>query len=233
MDIIPESHQYSLTLNFKHMKKTLFGILLTFIPIISYAQRMTYFGKTRVLCMAEADTYMQGAVSIEDGKVVFRDTLDVPGKSSKDIERILSQWASFRFSQGVGRGYWSDRDYFKNGDFASVKSVEDNRIECQGNEDMVFMNQALSKDYCIVNYIFSLEYAEGKIYTTMRNINYIYAGSNNEQIRAEEWITDEECIRKLKTGGYGFYKQTGKFRVKTIDLKNELVRELKEKFDLL
>jgi colicin import membrane protein len=43
--------------------------------------------------------------------------------------------------------------------------------------------------------------------------------SGGSTFTAEDWITDDEAFNRKKTK---FLKQTGKFRIKTIDLKDKL-----------
>ena len=56
----------------------------------------------------------------------------------------------------------------------------------------------------------------------MTDIKYRYEEGREgggQAFTAEEWITDKEAYNKKKTK---FLKSTGKFRIKTIDLKDSL-----------
>jgi len=195
------------------------------------------------LCMADAqglfsnkeyaggrqprETYMQGAVPEVDGKVVFSKTFDTNGMSKFDVYMKLTQWATFRYNPSTERGKWNDADYFKNTEFARVleASAEKGILKIQGNEEMVFTNKTLAKDTAIASYILMLTIEDGKVSAELRNISYTYSLTDTPQrIEAEDWITDKEAITKNNKLNRG----SGKFRVKTIDLKDELFKEIQE-----
>lgn len=195
------------------------------------------------LCMADAqglfsnkeyaggrqprETYMQGAVPEVDGKVVFSKTFDTNGMSKFDVYMKLTQWATFRYNPSTERGKWNDADYFKNTEFARVleASAEKGILKIQGNEEMVFTNKTLAKDTAIASYILMLTIEDGKVSAELRNISYTYSLTDTPQrIEAEDWITDKEAITKHNKLNRG----SGKFRVKTIDLKDELFKEIQE-----
>ena len=59
----------------------------------------------------------------------------------------------------------------------------------------------------------------------LNNISYTYNLTETpDKIVAEDWITDKEAISKKGT----LYRNAAKFRIKTVDLKNELVKEITE-----
>jgi len=195
------------------------------------------------LCMADAqglfsnkeyaggrqprETYMQGAVPEVDGKVVFSKTFDTNDMSKFDVYMKLTQWATFRYNPSTERGKWNDADYFKNTEFARVleASAEKGILKIQGNEEMVFTNKTLAKDTAIASYILMLTIEDGKVSAELRNISYTYSLTDTPQrIEAEDWITDKEAITKNNKLNRG----SGKFRVKTIDLKDELFKEIQE-----
>lgn len=173
------------------------------------------------------EAYMQGAVPETDGKVVFTKTFDTTGMSKFDVYLKLSQWATFRYNPQTERGKWNDPDYFKNTEYARIlkASAEEGYLKIQGNEEMVFTNKTLAKDTAIASYILMLTITDGKVEAEMRNIFYTYSLSDTpERIEAEDWITDKEAITKQNKLNRG----SGKFRVKTIDLKDELFKEIAE-----
>ena len=195
------------------------------------------------LCMADAqglfsnkeyaggrqprEAYMQGAVPEVDGKVVFSKTFDTNGMSKFDVYMKLTQWATFRYNPSTERGKWNDADYFKNTEFARVleASAEKGILKIQGNEEMVFTNKTLAKDTAIASYILMLTIEDGKVSGELRNISYTYSLTETPQrFEAEDWITDKEAITKNNKLNRG----SGKFRVKTIDLKDELFKEIQE-----
>ena len=107
----------------------------------------------------------------------------------------------------------------------SKADKENGEIEVLGNEEMVFVNRALSKDYCIAYYNVILKISEANVTATITNIAYTYdLGDTTERYAAEDWITDGIAFNKKGN----LAKVNGKFRVKTIDLKDELFKEIEE-----
>ena len=105
-----------------------------------------------------------------------------------------------------------------------LKAEEENGLlKIQGNEDMIFTNKALAKDMAVASYILTLNCTDGGIDVEMSNISYTYSLSDTpERIEAEDWITDKEAFNKKGQ----LSKGSGKFRVKTIDLKDRLFEEI-------
>lgn len=94
-------------------------------------------------------------------------------------------------------------------------------------QNLVFKNSALVTDMAKISYNlnFAIKEANGKksCVVTMTDISYLYEEDREEggfSFAAEDWITDDEAFNKNKTK---FLRTTGKFRIKTIDLYNEIV----------
>lgn len=173
----------------------------------------------------DRSVYMQGAVPEFNGKVVFNKHIEAAGKSKSDLYKKMLQWASFRFNPETEYGKWPNADYFKNTEYARVLKAEDENglLKIQGNEDMIFTNKALAKDMAVASYILTLTCTDGGIDVEMSNISYTYSLSETpERIEAEDWITDKEAFNKKGQ----LSKGSGKFRVKTIDLKDRLFEEI-------
>ena len=173
----------------------------------------------------DRSVYMQGAVPEWNGKVVFNKHIEAAGKSKSDLYKKMLQWASFRFNPETEYGKWPNADYFKNTEYARVLKAEDENglLKIQGNEDMIFTNKALAKDMAVASYILTLTCTDGGIDVEMSNISYTYSLSETpERIEAEDWITDKEAFNKKGQ----LSKGSGKFRVKTIDLKDRLFEEI-------
>lgn len=173
----------------------------------------------------DRSVYMQGAVPDFNGKVVFNKHIEATGKSKGDLYKKMLQWASFRFNPETEYGKWPNADYFKNTEYARVlkAEAENGLLKIQGNEDMIFTNKALAKDMAIASYILTLNCTDGGIDVEMSNISYTYSLSDTpERIEAEDWITDKEAFNKKGQ----LSKGSGKFRVKTIDLKDRLFEEI-------
>lgn len=173
----------------------------------------------------DRSVYMQGAVPEFNGKVVFNKHIEATGKSKGDLYKKMLQWASFRFNPETEYGKWPNADYFKNTEYARVlkAEAENGLLKIQGNEDMIFTNKALAKDMAVASYILTLTCTDGGIDVEMSNISYTYSLSDTpERIEAEDWITDKEAFNKKGQ----LSKGSGKFRVKTIDLKDRLFEEI-------
>lgn len=173
----------------------------------------------------DRSVYMQGAVPEFNGKVVFNKHIEAAGKSKSDLYKKMLQWASFRFNPETEYGKWPNADYFKNTEYARVlkAEAENGLLKIQGNEDMIFTNKALAKDMAVASYILTLTCTDGGIDVEMSNISYTYSLSDTpERIEAEDWITDKEAFNKKGQ----LSKGSGKFRVKTIDLKDRLFEEI-------
>lgn len=210
------------------MKKIIFTLLALSMPLFINAQSSGIFSKKTIKMQQELSAYMAGAVPEVDGKVVFATTIAAPGKSKADLYSAVAAWANLRYTKEQARGEWTDKDFFKNTEFAAVVNADKNEgvITARGAEEMIFSNKALAKDYTYVYYVLNLRVVDNSIEFTLKNISYVYAGGSEspERVYAEDWITDKETIKKNGK----FHRINGKFRVKTIDLKDELIRELTE-----
>ncbi|MBQ9363799.1 MAG: DUF4468 domain-containing protein [Bacteroidaceae bacterium] len=211
------------------MKKILFAMIIMAFPFcLVNAQSGLISTKKLYTQKADMNEYAKaGAVPEVNGKVVFTKEIETPGKSKDELYTVLSSFAALRFSAGSARGEWREPDFFTNLEYAQVKEADKDAglIVAQGAEEMVFSNKALAKDYTHVYYLFTAEAAAGKVKLTMNNIAYVYVGSQEtERIPAEDWITDQEALNKKGQ----LHRISGKFRVKTIDLFNELANEIEE-----
>lgn len=169
--------------------------------------------------------YLAGAVPERDGKVFFADTIAVEGASKAQIYNGLAQWAAFRYSPSVENGEWTDDNYFANTEFPIVNAdAEAGSIVCLAQEYMVFTNKTLAKDYSVVNYTLSLDIQDGLVVATLTDIVYTYTLAEDyaERIVAEDWISDAEAINKKGE----LHRTVARFRIKTVDLVEELFKEV-------
>lgn len=208
------------------MKKIIFVFLALSMPIFANAQSSGLFSKKKIKSQKELSAYMAGAVPEVDGKVVYSTSIAAPGKNKNELYAKLASWANLRFTANQARGEWTDPDFFTNTEYAQITTADkqDGHIMCRGAEEMVFSNKTLAKDYAHVYYILDLNVTEGCVNFNMNNISYVYVGGseNPERVTAEEWITDAEAINKKGE----LRRISGKFRVKTVDLKDELIKEI-------
>lgn len=210
------------------MKKIIIALMALSMPLFINAQSSGLFSKKKIASRKDLTEYMQGAVPTVGEKVVFNTTISAPGKSKAELYSIVSSWANLRYTANQARGEWNDADFFKNTEYAEVRTADkqNGSVVCNGAEEMVFSNKALAKDYTYIYYTLKLNVADGKIIFNMDNIAYLYAGGseNPERMKAEDWITDAYAFNKKGE----LHRINGKFRVKTVDLKDELIKELSE-----
>ena len=89
-------------------------------------------------------------------------------------------------------------------------------------EWLVFSSSFIQLDRTQMNYILVATASDHHINVTMQRINYAYEmnrGDNGMQVKAEEWITDKVGLNKKMTK---LAKSSGKFRMKTIDRKDNI-----------
>jgi hypothetical protein len=212
------------------MKKTMILLMAIALPMMMYAQsegllvRKAYQGtKTDQSAYKAA-----GAVPEENGKVIFKDMLSAPGKKKEDIYMKVAQWASFRYSANSMRGNYTDTDFFKNLEYATIKTADKQmgRIECVGAEELIFSIKPLAKNYTQAFYLLDLTIADGQVAFSLHNLafNVDQGEGRFERVAAEDWISDKECINKKGE----LRRIPGKFRIKTIDLVGELKKEITE-----
>lgn len=212
------------------MKKYIIAAMIMALPFsMVNAQRGLISTKKLYTQKADINEYkMPGAVPEVGGKVIFEKDIKTEGKTKDQIYALLASFASLRFEPNSQRGNWKEPNFFRNINYAKVTKADkaEGIIEAQGAEEMIFSNKALSQDYTQVFYHFYIYITEGRVNVSMDQIAYVYAGSGDTtRLTAEEWITDKEALNKKGE----LRRINGKFRVKTIDLFNELADEIAEK----
>lgn len=214
------------------MKKNLFAfVAMAALAMVSTTAHAQLFLKKVYEGRQPQEVYIaQGAVPEKDGEVCFEKDIEVVARSKAQIMQSLQSWASYRYMANSEQGKWTDPNYFKNGDYAQVYELDEQNgvIACQGNEDMVFTNKTLSKDYCVVNYTLRLEVEDQKVHVSVTDIVYTYNFTSSDETQrrtAEEWISDSEALSR---DGKEMLRGAARFRVKTIDLANELFDEVEQ-----
>lgn len=155
--------------------------------------------------------YMEGAVPLENGKVVFSKSFTVAGMTQDAIFSKLLYWAGQRFAP-IAKDALQSRVLYSDPDAG--------QIACLGQEYLVFADKALALDRATINYQLTIECQAGSYAMKISAIRYLYNnGDKKEIIPAEEQITDEYTFTKKKDK---LIKATGKFRIHTIDLVNQL-----------
>ena len=163
--------------------------------------------------------YLAGAVPVVDGKVTFTLDKDIPGKSAQEIYDIV-----FATLEKMTK----EENQFKTSQVAIVNK-QDHIIGARFKEWLVFQNTFLSLDRTIFNYTVITTCTNEHLNVTISRISYAYEmdrGVNDGmEMRAEEWITDENALNKKKDN---LSKYSGKFRRKTIDRKDNIFETLLE-----
>lgn len=211
------------------MKKIFMALLAVALPMMIQAQSEGLFSRKKAKTAKEdISAYAaKGAVPEVDGKVVFQDVIAAPGKTKDDIFAKVAQWASLRYEANsvMGDDYQLP-NFFKNIEFAKVKTADKQSgiIECQGAEEFIFSLKPLAKNYTQAFYLLDLNISDGKVEFKLHTLafNVDLGEGQFTRVPAEDWITDKECLNKKG----GMKRIPGKYRIKTIDLVDELKKEI-------
>lgn len=158
--------------------------------------------------------YLKNAITMVDGKVTFKQTLEAPSLSKEQLYNLLLNW--------------SDQYFKPNEKLPQHRVVYTNQdkgeIVAMGEEYIVFSSSALSLDRTRIYYQLYFEIQNGKCDLTMSRIRYWYDENRDggQRYDAEEWITDEMALNKKQTK---LAPICGKFRKGTIDLKDKLFED--------
>ncbi|MBQ9666543.1 MAG: DUF4468 domain-containing protein [Bacteroidaceae bacterium] len=212
------------------MKKMIVAMLAVALPMMMQAQSEGLFARKAPKAANEnMSAYAaKGAVPEVDGKVVFKDVIAATGKQKADIYTRLAQWASLRYEANSMRGNYTDADFFKNIEYSSVKTADkqSGAIQCLGAEELIFSVKPLAKNYTQAFYVLDLQVNDGQVEFCLHNLafNVDQGDGKFDRVTAEDWISDKECINKKGE----LRRIPGKFRIETIDLVNELKKEISE-----
>lgn len=154
--------------------------------------------------------YLKGAVPEVNGKVEFEKIFPYSGTDKHEVFSNLLTWANKRFTP---KEDFNARVVYSNEDKGQIVAL--------GEEYLVFSSSTLSLDRTRINYMLTLEVDDAQCKATISRIQYLYDEHRNggEKYSAEEWITDRMTLNKK---GTKLTPITGKFRRKTIDLREEL-----------
>lgn len=163
---------------------------------------------------SDESKYLAGVVPEVEGKVVFSRSYDLPGASQDAIFDRAHSWLEGRMkaNANISRIVYSEKD---KGTIAALSE-----------EYIVFKSSALSLDRALTNYQVTVTCKSNHCLIEMEKIRYTY---QDEKYSAEEYITDKVALNKNKTGIYRGYQ---KFRIKTVDLANELFNDAHKAFGL-
>ena len=197
------------------MKRLFFALLMS-LPMVAMAQDNTWEQVATNASGANPDQkYLVGAVPEVDGKVVFRTTVEAPGKSAKQVYDIVLDYM---------KKMVKEPNQFEQS--RVVLEDEGRQVGATLQEWLVFKATALQLDRTRMLYNLFVDCHDGKADITMNRINYIYDEERDAQhYIAEEWITDKWGLNKKQTK---LARVSGKFRRKTIDRKDYLFNKIAE-----
>ena len=194
------------------MKKSLFLLCVLFL-VGTHNNWAQTTDKAQILT---TDNYLKGAVTEKNGLVVFEETFIVPGKSKVDIFDSLKN-----YTQSIVTG----ENHLPQSRITELSPNKD-IIAASVEETLWFKRTALVSDFARFFYQLVFEVSDGQFKVTLLRLRYIYEpmatpGQDNVML-AEEWITDKEALKK---DGTQLRRGTSKkFRIATIDRKNQLFR---------
>ena len=191
------------------MKKALLTIASLLVTLICFAK----------VANEQNPKYGKGAVPVdENGMVCFEQTFDVPAGMTEDqCYELLLNWAKGRFALP-----------YANAGRILNEDVQAHRFVFHVDQMIHFKSTPLSADESKISYNFSVSVKDGKYTMKMTDIKYRYEEGREgggKIFPAEDWITDKEAYNRK---GTKFLKSTGKFRIKTIDLKDILFQKAYE-----
>lgn len=154
--------------------------------------------------------YGPGAVPEVEGKVEWNKDITVPGASADNL---------FDKMVGIITEMTTSELSIKDKSFIAAVNKQEHVIAAHFEEKMTFQNATLSLDQAICRYTLVANCADGKVSLRIFRISYEYGRDKKETIMAEDYITDSQCMNAAQTR---FYRGYGKFRMKTIDRKDEV-----------
>lgn len=183
------------------MKKALLTIASLLVTLISFAK----------VADEQDPKYGKGAVPVdENGMVCFSQSFDMPAGMTEDqCYELLLNWAKGRFALP-----------YANAGRILNEDAQAHRFIFHVDQMIHFKSTPLSADESKISYNYSVSVKDGKYTMKMTDIKYRYEEGREgggKIFPAEDWITDKEAYNRK---GTKFLKSTGKFRIKTIDLKD-------------
>lgn len=165
------------------------------------------------LLLAQIDAkYAEGAIPMENGRVSFKKELKVPHLTQDQIFDTVLEWANRRYYTDLSRVAYANK--------------EEGQIAVVAEEYMVFKSTLLALDRALAKYRVAVTVNGSNCEVEFYAFRYDYNTASQKEpevFMAEEIITDEYALNKKKTK---LNRSFGKFRTKTIDLVDELTKEI-------
>ena len=162
--------------------------------------------------------YSIGSVTTINNKVTFEETIPAEGLTAKEVEEVAKQWFAERFVKPTIIG------------FKAYDAEKPNTLVAKAEEYIVFRNTFFVLNRSRIAYFLTITCNDGNCVFSMSRISYWWdeeASDGGLKMTAEECITDSNAIKKN-----GKLKRfNGKFRTKTIDLKDTLIEDLKNRLN--
>lgn len=197
------------------MKKILFMLFLTLFSVAGVQAQLIKKSqkKNTVTTMTDETAYEAGKVPVVNGKVTFETTIAANGLTAEQVKEKTEKWIAGRF---VKPTVISANRFDSN---------NPNSIILRSEEYIVFKSTFFVLSRARMYYYLTLTAADGGCKFNLSRITYWYDDEDDKggiKMIAEDWITDEYAFKKNgKMRKFG-----GKFRRKTIDLKEQLINEL-------
>lgn len=195
------------------MKKIILAAALC-MPLFAVAQNTWEMPEVSEVKGNPDAKYLAGAVPEENGKVVFKKTIQAPGKKAAQVYGIVEAYLQ-KMTKEANQSEQSR---------VTVANPESNQLIGTYQEWLVFKSTALVLDRTRFFYTLSVDCFDGRAEVTITNIFYLYEEDRSPMnYKAEEWITDKWGLNKKQNK---LSRVSGKFRRKTIDRKDYLFNKL-------
>ena len=191
------------------MRKHLTILILALLPFAGMAQKQNKVSEEK---------YLKDAVPVVDNRVVFSAEILSEGFNKDQAYEKVAKWAEKKFQPSEKL---NPRVVYRN--------PEEGEIAATGEEYIIFKSTILSLDRTRIYYQLVVDCEDNRCLVKMSRIHYWYNefAENESKFTAEEFIIDKYALNKKKNKTVG---GCGKFRRKTIDLKDNLFNEIAKLF---
>ena len=189
------------------MKKIIFMLTVALLSTVGVQAQL--IKKESVI----SEAYEAGKVPVINGKVTFETSIPAKGLTAKEVEERVNGWIAKRYVKPT---------------VISVKRFDSEKpgtTIIKGEEYIVFKSTFFVLSRARMYYFLTLTAEDGSCKFHLSRITYWYDDEDEKggiKMIAEDWITDDNAFDKKGK----MKKFEGKFRRKTIDLKEQLINEL-------
>ena len=189
------------------MKKIIFMLTVALLSTVGVQAQL--IKKESVI----SEAYEAGKVPVINGKVTFETSIPAKGLTAKEVEERVNGWIAKRYVKPT---------------VISVKRFDSEKpgtTIIKGEEYIVFKSTFFVLSRARMYYFLTLTAKDGCCNFHLSRITYWHDDEDEKggvKMIAENWITDENAFNKKGE----LKKFEGKFRRKTIDLKEQLIDEL-------